>query len=314
MVRLLLRLLTARQLPGGLVFALVCSAMAVAGGAEAATFTVTSTADSGAGSLRDALAAASDGDTIQFDAALNGQTISLTSGELVVNTNIAISGPGSNLLTISRSAQAANFRIFHVLIGHTVIIQRLTITGGFDYGGGIFNDNANLTISSCIIRDNAAPLQGGGIENSGSSTDGNATLTILDSIITGNRAEFWGGGIYTAPPSEFNSATLTVTNSVVSYNQVVDPTFGYGSGGGIFVLWSFVTLNNSSVSHNIAGAVAGPTPGGNGGGIYNNAGIVTISNSTIDNNRSGGRGGGIKILAATVVKPIHHHRFVQQRV
>ena len=292
MVRLLLRLLTARQLPGGLVFALVCSALAVAGGTEAATLTVTSTADSGAGSLRDALAAASNGDTIQFDAALNGQTISLTSGELVVNTNITISGPGSNLLTISRSAQAANFRIFHVLIGHTVIIQRLTITGGYANGGGIFNDNANLTISSCIIRDNASPLIGGGIENSG-NTDGNASLTILDSTITGNRAEIWGGGIYTGPSSEFNSATLSITNSVVSYNQVVDPDSGFGSGGGIFDFYSAVTLNNCSVSHNIAGAVAGPTPGGNGGGIYNNAGIVQIIDSTIDHNQSGGSGGGI---------------------
>jgi hypothetical protein len=293
-MRLLLRLLTARQLPGGLVLVLVCVALAVAGGTEAATITVTSTADSGAGSLRDALAAASDGDTIQFDAALNGQTISLTSGELVVDKNIAISGPGSNLLTVSRSAQAANFRIFHVLIDQTVIIQGLTITGGYAYGGGIFNDNANLTITSCIIRDNVAPTTGGGVANSGSSPGGNATLTILDSTITGNRSELWGGGIYTAPASEFNSfATLTVTNSVVSYNQAVDPTFGYGSGGGIHVLGSYVTLNGSTVSHNIAGAVAGPTPGGDGGGIYCNAGIVTIGNSTIDNNRSGGRGGGI---------------------
>ena len=263
MVRLLLRLVTARQLPGSLVVALVCSALAVAGGTEAATLTVTSTADSGAGSLRDALAAASNLDTIQFDAALNGQIISLTSGELVVNKNIAISGPGSNLLTISRSAQAANFRILHVLPGHLVTIHRLTITGGYEFGGGIYNENGSLTINSCIIRDNASPLDGGGLANSGGS-DGSATLHILDSTITGNRANLMGGGIYSAPPSEFSSATLTLTNSVVSYNQAVDPTFGYGLGGGIYGLGSNVTLDNSTVSHNIVGAVAGPTPGGDG--------------------------------------------------
>ena len=80
-MRLLLRF--AFPILGGLqLFALLCAAMA---GAEyfrghAATLTVTTTADSGPGSLRAAIAAASDGDTIQFDAALNGQTITLTSG------------------------------------------------------------------------------------------------------------------------------------------------------------------------------------------------------------------------------------------
>jgi hypothetical protein len=131
---LFLRLLPAL---GGLqLFVLLCAMMAATPSLHAATIIVTTTADNGAGSLRDALAVASDGDTIQFDAALNGQTISLTSGELVVDSDITISGPGSNLLTVSRSAQAANFRIFHVLIGRTVVIQRLTITGGYAIGGG----------------------------------------------------------------------------------------------------------------------------------------------------------------------------------
>ena len=58
---------------GGLqLFALLCAALAGASSVEAATLIVTSTTDSGAGSLRSAIAAASDGDTIQFDAALNG--------------------------------------------------------------------------------------------------------------------------------------------------------------------------------------------------------------------------------------------------
>src|SRR5215831_10941564 len=48
----------------------------------AATWTVTSTGDSGAGTLRTLIAGASSGDTINFAAALSGQTITLTSGEL----------------------------------------------------------------------------------------------------------------------------------------------------------------------------------------------------------------------------------------
>ena len=46
------------------------------------TLTVLNNHDSGAGSLRDALTKAKDGDTIVFAASLNGQTIALTSGEL----------------------------------------------------------------------------------------------------------------------------------------------------------------------------------------------------------------------------------------
>ena len=127
-MRVFLRRFPARQLPGSLLFALLCAALAGVGSVEAATLIVTTTADSGAGSLRAAIAVASDGDTIQFDAALNGQTINLTSGELAINKNITINGPGSNLLTVSRTS--GTFRIFHVMPGHTVTIGGLTITGG----------------------------------------------------------------------------------------------------------------------------------------------------------------------------------------
>src|SRR5690349_3032166 len=52
--------------------------------------TVTNTNDSGPGSLRQALADANNGDTINF--AVTG-TIQLTSGELVIDNSITISGP-----------------------------------------------------------------------------------------------------------------------------------------------------------------------------------------------------------------------------
>src|SRR5882757_7842546 len=87
--------------------------------AYADIITVINTNDSGPGSLRQALADANDGDTINFDPSLNGQTITLTTAELLINKNITISGPGANLLTVSRAAKAA-FRIFHVIPGHTV--------------------------------------------------------------------------------------------------------------------------------------------------------------------------------------------------
>src|SRR6266850_6856061 len=149
---------------------------------QPATIIVTNTNDSGPGSLRQALANAQDGDTIQFDPSLNGQTVNLTSGELVINKNITIAGPGGDLLTVSRSSSNL-FRIFHVMPGRAVTIEGLTIQNGSGSGGGgVLNDHATLTIDSCIVSGNFAPdSQGAGLYNDGSGSS--AHLTILNSTI-----------------------------------------------------------------------------------------------------------------------------------
>src|SRR6266536_5297539 len=113
--------------------------------AHGATITVTNTNDSGPGSLRQALAIANDGDTITF--AITG-TIGLTSGELLVDKSITISGPGANRLSIGSVQELGSPATFHVVSGKTVTISGLTITG---HGGGILNDEAVLTVSNCIV-------------------------------------------------------------------------------------------------------------------------------------------------------------------
>src|SRR5207248_10709531 len=76
-----------------ILFATCLSALCLAAlSAEAATITVINAADDGPGSLRQALANANDGDTIDFDASL--VDIGLFSGELVVDKSVTISGPG----------------------------------------------------------------------------------------------------------------------------------------------------------------------------------------------------------------------------
>ena len=88
------------------------------------TLIVTNTNDSGPGSLRQALADANDGDTIDF--AVTG-TIGLTSGELLVARSITISGPGAENLAVNGNNQS---RVFHIASGQTVTISGLTITNG----------------------------------------------------------------------------------------------------------------------------------------------------------------------------------------
>src|SRR5258708_8390104 len=79
-------------------FAIGLLLYAVAIPVHATTITVTNTNDSGPGSLRQALADASDGDTITF--AVTG-VIQLTSGELVINNHITLTHPAPDSPTVS---------------------------------------------------------------------------------------------------------------------------------------------------------------------------------------------------------------------
>lgn len=126
--------------------------------AAAATITVTNGNDSGAGSLRQAIIAASPGDTINFAPSVT--TVTLTSGELVIDKNLTITGPGANRLTVQRSTNAPQSRIFHISSSTaTVSISGITISNGWAQdgpgGGGILSVGV-LTLTDCTISDNLA--------------------------------------------------------------------------------------------------------------------------------------------------------------
>jgi hypothetical protein len=279
----------------------------------AATLIVTTTADNGAGSLRAAITAASDGDTIQFDATLNGQTISLTGGQLLIDKNITINGPGPNLLAVSRVSTASRFRIFAIMSDRTVILGGLTISAGHTdaAGSGGIGNAGTLTISNCIVSGNFGDggTGGGGIGNSG-------TLTIVDSVISNNRAGFTTGNPFGSGGGINSSGTLTIINSTISNNRadlngggivgggivtITDSTISGNRGGsGTLQLTGFggglnvggtVEIRNSTISGNIAMG----NGSGAGGGIYSTGegGTLTVANSTISGNEAGNAGGGI---------------------
>ena len=91
---------------------------------QASTITVTNINDSGAGSLRQAIADAHDGDTVNLG--VTG-AITLSTGELLVDKSITIQGPGSGNLTIDCNGVS---RGFYVSSGVTATIAGLTITNG----------------------------------------------------------------------------------------------------------------------------------------------------------------------------------------
>ena len=74
--------------------------------AHATTITVTNTNDHGPGSLRQALADANDGDTI--DAAGVSGVITLTSGELLLDKSVTINAGGADVLAVEVIPLAAS--------------------------------------------------------------------------------------------------------------------------------------------------------------------------------------------------------------
>src|SRR5437667_8112882 len=222
--------------------------------AGAAIIPVTNTNDSGPGSLRQALADSNDGDTITF--AVTG-AISLTSGELVINKNITISGPGADLLAVSRAANAAPFRIFHVMLGHTVIIEGLTISNGSvlnTFGGGIYNFESALTVISCALAGNSALGQqgsGGGIFSNGGGAGGAASLTITSSALSGNTATT-GGAI--ANDGSRGMANLTISNSTLSGNSA--SFVGGGVNDNTANGTASITVTNSTLSENTSANIS----------------------------------------------------------
>jgi len=113
----------------------------------AATITVINVADSGPGSLRQAIASAATGDTIDF--AVNG-TITLTTGELAINKDLSITGPGATSLTVERSTAPGtpDFRVFRPQSGTVITISGLTVSNGRTSDGvGIRNEGTFTLLS-----------------------------------------------------------------------------------------------------------------------------------------------------------------------
>src|SRR5262249_41655788 len=148
------------------------------------------------------------GDTVKFDAGLNGQTITPTSGTIHIETSLTISGPGSANLTISGNHTQGIFVIFGAT---TVNISGLSLKdGNFGFDGGAIENKGVLSLMDCEISGNSTSFSGGGISN-----EKGAQLTVTNCKITNNTATDDGGGI-----ANFGG-TVTVVGSTVSGNKAI---------------------------------------------------------------------------------------------
>ncbi|MCT7950523.1 DUF4347 domain-containing protein [Ancylothrix sp. C2] len=266
-----------------------------------AIITVSNTGDSGAGSLRQAIADAQAGDTIQFASNLAGQTITLTSQQLTVNKNLIIDGSGAPGIQISGNNA---FRVFEIIANpsfqpSTVTLRNLIISNGrvtagdeSGAGGGIKTaSNTILTVENSQINNNFASYGGGGI-----FAGFRGQTTVINSSFDGNdgsagNQERGGGAIATK-----SEGSLTVTGSTFSNNKGIN-------GGAINTLLGVLTVDGSRFINNDTTTGTGTNTNGYGGAIYTDGasalrndsigGTITVRNSVFDGNKGRGQGGAM---------------------
>lgn len=237
--------------------------------AQASGPVVTTLADDGPGSLRQAVIDAAAGDTITFAPGLTGTIlVDALSGPIVVDKNLTIAGPGISKITVSGGHAQRVFQID----GGNVTISCLTIRdGNTDTGGGIRN-GGNLTIEGVEFGNNAAIGGGGAIYNAPG-----ATLTVKNGKFIANAATL-GGAI-------FNNGTLTVKGSSFSRNQA-SPA---GGVGGAIANADTATIAKSSLYSNTADR---------GGAVYSQT-ALTVTGSNLSGNQGFTDGGALAITGGT---------------
>ena len=162
------------------------------GPAQPTTLIVSNDHDTGVGSLRAAVNAAVDGDTVVFSPELAGSTIVLHS-PINVDQAITIQGLGADSLTVSGGGSTGLFAV-HKGAGAVTIAGLTLAKGQADQGGAILDDGASLTLTSDVFSDDkaagVAPGQaasGGALAVLGGSTAGLA-VTITGCQFTGDSA------------------------------------------------------------------------------------------------------------------------------
>lgn len=257
------------------------------------TLTVTSNADSGAGSLRAAIAMAQAGDTIQFDARLANQTITLTTGQLEIDKNLIIDGANAPNLSISGNNSSRVFFIqgdppwipIDVTLRNLIIANGKTNGVGEDgAGAGIWTEGGtNLTVENSEFKNNHANDEGGGAIFAGFQS----TNTVINSKFDGNSSlgNTGRGGGAIAVKSE---SSLTVKNSQFTNNT---GTFG----GAINTLLSSLKVENSTFTNNNSTGPGGAifTDGASAKADGSTSGKVEIRNSRFDGNTGVEQGGGL---------------------
>ena len=260
--------------------------------ANAATFSVTNTNDSGSGSLRQAIIDANNAagdDTVVFDLPAGMErVIRLTSLPLSPSTGIAIlndrpgdipvtietatqsfisiscissGGPNSRLLVAGLTLRRAGIAAIRNRTG-SLTLRNCTISENRGAnGGGVDSQDGDLVLTNCIITGNRADFRGGGIYSE------RGKVTLQNCVITNNTAVHTGGGIYNSPG---NDGYLGMTGCLVSGNRITDTFAGNPRAAAGMDSSGLVGMSNCTFYDN-SGAASGA------GGIFVNGGLTAIN-------------------------------------
>lgn len=253
---------------------------------------VTNCNDNGPGSLRDTLASAADGDSVDLSQ-LTCSTITLTTGPLVslldnitISGNVTISGGGSN--RVLSHLGVGTLQLFGLVFTDGAVRSDYVAAGGCVYSRGSI-DALSTTVRNCTA---SSPLGvpgfvlGGGMFAVGSVSLTDAAV-IGNSIVLSNTSDLGKGGGLNA------GANLYMLRSTVSGNSVVGdvlPNIGINAAGG-FYSGADVFVAYSTVNGNIAHFAGGGWFGYSGRLGYDS--ISMIVDSTISGNHAQRGAGGL---------------------
>ena len=245
------------------------------------TVPVTNCNDSGAGSLRDAVAAAASGDTVDLTH-VGCSVITLTSGQIEIPQDdlvLKYAGDGTHP-TISTNGAG---RVLHHTGHGTLEVSGLTLSdgkyvGNFAFGGCVYSSGSVYLLGATISNCTAQATESGSAHGAlGGGVFAQGEIRMLESIVSGNVAsttqtnvQVFGGGLYSAGGFTFSASTITG-------NQTQPATNGLGfGGGGLAVGTSYV--NGCTIDNNQANVGAGLA-------LYGTS--ATVVNSTFSANNAG---------------------------
>lgn len=185
-------------------------------GATACNLVVSSNADAGANTLREAISCATSGQTITFAPSMANQTITLASTlEIPVNKNLTIDGLAAANLTISGNNAVRVFLLKSTSVQSTTLnLKNLKIINGFhtEYGGGVRSEHQGImNIENCIFNNNNAQEGGSAIFShfEGKTTIKNCkfdtNVSVAKNSERGSTVMLWGPFAHTIQNSDFTN-------------------------------------------------------------------------------------------------------------
>jgi len=252
--------------------------------------TVTKATDNGSGSLRAAIAAAKTGDTIKFANSLRGKTISLTSGQLLLDKDLTIDGGSAPGLTVSGNKKS---RVFQLERKRTAIIKNLTVANGktLGPGGGIrTRHESSLTLFNVKLNNNSSEL-GGAIRvgHLAKADITNSSFSGNDGTLTDKFSGFSAGAI----SHDESRGQIIIKGSSFINNKGFNGGAIYGRSTVSFIVEDSVFKGNIAQNGGGGGAIFtdGVSSRGYSGPIKD--GEIIIRGSRFENNKADGQGGAL---------------------